>query len=160
MNLNLTLAFQVLFFIGFVWFTKRFVWTPIMAALHERKTRIADGLAAAEKGRMAETEGHKEAEKVILEAKNQASDIIGKAEKRGSELIDEARDMAKKESERMVRAARAEIDRELNKARDVLRGQVSQLAVAGAQKILAREVDAKAHADILDDLVTKLRAPD
>jgi len=156
MNLNLTLAFQVLFFIVFVWFSKKFVWTPIMGALNERKTRIADGLVAAEKGLMAEAEGHKEAEKVILEAKNQANDIIGKAEKRGSELVDEARGAARQESERIISAARAEIDTELNKAKDVLRGQVSQLAVAGAQQILGREVDEKAHADILDDLAAKL----
>lgn len=156
MNLNLTLAFQVLFFIGFVWFSKKFVWTPIMGALNERKTRIADGLAAAEKGQMAEAEGQRQAEKVILEAKNQAGDIIGKAEKRGSELVAEARGAARQESERIMNAARAEIDTELNKARDVLRDQVSQLAVAGAQKILGREVDAKAHADILDDLAAKL----
>ncbi len=156
MNLNLTLAFQVLFFIVFVWFSKKFVWTPIMGALNERKTRIADGLVAAEKGQMAEAEGHKEAEKVILEAKNQANDIIGKAEKRGSELVDEARGTARQESERIITAARAEIDTELNKAKDVLRGQVSQLAVAGAQQILGREVDEKAHADILDDLAAKL----
>ncbi len=156
MNLNLTLAFQVLFFIGFVWFSKKFVWTPIIGALNERKTRIADGLAAAEKGQMAEAEGHKEAGKVILEAKNQANGIIGKAEKRGTELIDEARSGARQESERIMNAARAEIDTELNKAKDVLRGQVSQLAVIGAQKILGREVDAKDHADILDDLVAKL----
>ncbi len=156
MNLNLTLAFQVLFFIVFVWFSKKFVWTPIMGALNERKTRIADGLAAAEKGLMAEAEGQKQAEEVILEAKNQANDIIGKAEKRGSELVDEARGTARQESERILNAARTEIDTELNKAKDALRGQVSQLAIAGAQQILGREVDEKAHADILDDLAAKL----
>ena len=156
MNLNLTLAFQVLFFIVFVWFSKKFVWSPIMAALDERKTRIADGLAAAEKGQMAESEGHKQAEEMITEAKTRANDIIDRAEKRGSELVDEARDAAKQESERIMSAARAEIDTELGKAKDALRSQVSQLAVAGAQKILAREVDAKAHADILDDLAAKL----
>ncbi len=156
MNLNLTLAFQALFFIGFVWFCMKLVWPPIMAALNERKTRIADGLAAAEKGQLAEAEGQKQAEQVILEAKTQANDIIGKAEKRGSELVDEARGVARQESERIMNAARAEIDTELNKAKDVLRGQVGQLAVAGAQQILGREVDEKAHADILDDLAAKL----
>ena len=156
MNLNLTLAFQVLFFIVFVWFTKRFVWTPIIGALNERKTQIADGLAAAEKGLQAEEEGRKQADEIIAEAKVQASDIIGKAEKHGVELVDEAKNNAREEGERIMNAARAEIDTELNKAKESLRRQVSELAVAGAQQILKREVDEKAHSDILDDLATKL----
>jgi F-type H+-transporting ATPase subunit b len=156
MNLNLTLAFQVLFFIGFVWFSKKFVWTPIIGALHDRKTRIADGLAAAEKGQLAEQEGRNQAEQVIAEAKGQANEIIGKAEKRGAELLDEARDNAKQEGERISAAARAEIETEVNKAKESLRGQVSELAVAGAQQILKKEVDADAHADLLNQLAAKL----
>ena len=156
MNLNLTLLIQVIFFAVFVWFSKKFVWTFLIDALDERKTRIADGLAAADKGQMAEQEGRKAAEQVISEAKSQASEIIARAEKRDSEMIDEAKVEAKQEGERIMTAARAEIDTELNKAKETLRGQVSELAVAGAQKILKREVDAKAHADILDDLVAKL----
>ncbi len=156
MNLNLTLLFQVLFFIGFVWFSKKFVWTPLMAALHERKTQIADGLAAAEKGQMAEQQGHDQAQRVIAEAKSQANEIIGKAEKRGGELIDEARGNAKQEGERIIAAAQAEIDTEVNKAKESLRGQVGELAVAGARQILKREVDAKAHAELLNQLAAKL----
>ncbi|WP_423908242.1 F0F1 ATP synthase subunit B [Candidatus Spongiihabitans sp.] len=156
MNLNLTLAFQVLFFIGFVWFSKKFVWTPIIGALHQRKTQIADGLAAAEKGQMAEQQGHDQAQRVIAEAKNQANKIVGKAEKRGAELVDEARDNAKQEGERIAAAAQAEIDTELNKAKETLRRQVGELAVAGARQILKREVDGKAHAELLDDLAGKL----
>ncbi len=156
MNLNLTMAFQVLFFVIFVWFTKKFVWTPIIGALNERKTQIADGLAAAEKGQQAEQEGRNQAEQVIAEAKNQASEIIGKAEKHGSELVDDAKSNAREEGERIMTAARAEIDTELNKAKESLRSQVSALVVAGAQQILKKEVDAKAHADILDDLAAKL----
>ena len=156
MNPNLTLAFQVLFFIGFVWFSKKFVWTPIIGALHQRKTQIADGLAAAEKGQMAEQQGRDQAQQVIAEAKNQANEIIGKAEKRGAELVDEARDQAKQEGERIAAAAQAEIDTELNKAKETLRGQVGELAVAGARQILKREVDGKAHSDLLDDLAAKL----
>ena len=156
MNLNLTLAFQVLFFIGFVWFCKKFVWSPIIGALHERKTKIADGLAAAEKGQMAEQEGRNQAEQVVVEAKGQANEIIGKAEKRGTELVDEARGNAKLEGERIAAAARAEIETEVNKAKESLRGQVSELAVAGAQQILKKEVDAKAHADLLNQLAAKL----
>ncbi len=156
MNLNLTLAFQVLFFIGFVWFAKKFVWSPIIGALHQRKTQIADGLAAAEKGQMAEQEGRDQAQQVIAEAKNQANEIIGKAEKRGTELVDEAREYARQEGERITLAAHAEIDTEINKAKEVLRGQVGELAVAGARQILKREMDGNAHADLLNDLAAKL----
>ncbi len=156
MNLNLTLAFQVLFFIVFVWFSKKFVWTPIIGALNERKTRIADGLAAADKGHRAEQEGREQAEQLIVEARSRASEIIGKAEKHGAELVEEAKSSAKKEGERMITAAQAEIDSEVNRAKEALRKQVSELAVAGAQQILKREVDAVVHAQLLDDLAAKL----
>lgn len=156
MNLNLTLAFQMLFFVGFVWFCKKFVWAPIITALHQRKTQIADGMAAAEKGQMAEQEGRDQAQQVIAEAKSQASEIIGKAEKRGTELVDEARDNAKQEGERITTAAQAEIDSEINKAKETLRRQVGELAVTGARQILKREVDDKAHTALLDDLAAKL----
>ena len=156
MNLNLTMAFQVLFFIVFVWFTKKFVWAPIIGALHERKTQIADGLAAAEKGHMAEEEGRVQAGQVVSEAKDQAGEIINKAEKHGTELVEEAKTNARDEGERILTAARGEIDTELNKAKEALRQQVSVLAIAGAQQILKREVDAKSHAKLLDDLAAKL----
>ncbi|MCY4148294.1 MAG: F0F1 ATP synthase subunit B [Gammaproteobacteria bacterium] len=156
MNLNLTLAFQVLFFVIFVWFSKRFVWTPIIGALNERKTRIADGLAAAEQGQAAEQEGRKKAEEVIDEAKQQASEIINKAEKYGSELVEQAKQNAREEEGKILTAARAEIDTEINRARESLRQQVGELAVAGARQILRKEVDASAHAQLLDDLAAKL----
>ena len=156
MNINLTLLFQVAFFAVFVWFCKKYVWPPIISALNERKTQIADGLAAAEKGQLAEQEGRAEAEKVIAEAKAQAGEIIGKAEKHGAELVDEAKSNAKVEGERIMTAAQAEIETEINKAKESLRSQVSELAVAGAQQILKKEVDAKAHAQLLDDLAAKL----
>ena len=155
MNINLTLLFQVAFFAVFVWFCKKYVWPPIISALNERKTQIADGLAAAEKGQLAEQEGRAEAEKVIAEAKAQAGEIIGKAEKHGAELVDEAKSNAKVEGERIMTAAQAEIETEINKAKESLRAQVSELAVAGAQQILKKEVDAKAHAELLDDLAAK-----
>ncbi len=156
MNLNLTLAFQVLFFIVFVWFSKKFVWVPIIGALNERKTRIADSLAAAEKGQMAEQEGRDQAMKVISEAKIQASEIIGKAEKHGAKLVEEAKSDAKQEGARIMAATQAEIQTEINKAKESLRGQVSELAVAGAQQILKREIDGKTHARLLDELAAKL----
>lgn len=156
MNINLTLLFQVLFFAVFVWFSKQYVWRPIIGALNARKTNIADGLVAAEKGKMAEDEGRQEAQQVIAEAKAQAMDIIQRAEKRSSELVDEARNNAKSESERIVVAARADIDTEFNKAKETLRGQVGELAVAGAQQILKREIDARTHTELLDQLAAKL----
>ena len=156
MNINLTLLFQVLFFALFVWFSKKFVWTPLIGALQQRKAQIADGLAAAEKGQMAEQQGRDQAQQVIAEAKTQAGDIIGKAEKRGAELVDEAKDNARQEGARITAAAHAEIDTEVNKAAEKLRRQVGELAVAGAQQILKREVDGKAHAKLLDELAAKL----
>ena len=156
MNINLTLLFQVLFFAVFVWFCLKFIWPPLIGALNERRATIADGLAAAEKGRMAEDEGRKQADVVIAEAKAQATEIIHRAEKRGSELVDEAKHNARTEGERITTAARAEIDTEFGKAKETLRAQVGELAVAGARQILGREIDAKAHAELLDGLATRL----
>ena len=156
MNINVTLLWQMVFFIIFVWFTKKFVWSFIIDAINERKTTIADGLAAAEKGQKAEEEGLKKAEQFVAEAKSQASEIISKAEKHGSELVEESRAKARAEGERIVSAAQEEIQTELNKAREALRAQVGELAVDGARQILRHEVDASAHADLLDQLAAKL----
>jgi len=156
MNINLTLLFQVLFFIVFVWFSKRFVWTPLIGALNQRKATIADGLAAAEKGRLTEAKGRQQADEVVAEAKAQAKVIIARAEKRGAELVDEAKESARAEGQRIAAAARAEIDTELNRARESLRGQVGELAVAGARQILGREIDAAAHEKMLKDLAGQL----
>ena len=156
MNINLTLLFQVLFFIVFVWFSKRFVWTPLIGALNQRKTTIADGLAAAEKGRAAESQGKQRADETVAEATAQAKEIIARAEKRGAELVDEAKESARAEGQRIVTAARAEVDTELNRAKESLRGKVGELAVAGARQILGREIDADAHDSMLKDLAGKL----
>lgn len=156
MNINLTLIGQMIVFVIFVWFTKKFIWTPIINALVDRKAKIADGLAAAEKGHRAEEEGEQEALEVIAAAKTQAADILGKAERRGVEIVDESKDEARVEGERILTSARAEVENEVNKAKEALRGKVSELAVAGAGQILRREVDAKAHTDLLDKLVARL----
>ena len=156
MNINLTLLGQMIVFVIFVWFTKKYVWTPIINALDERRGKIADGLAAAEKGQQAQAVGEQKAQELIVQAKSQAAEILSKAEKRGSEIVDEAKDGAKQEGERILASARGEIDKELNMAKEQLRGQVAALSVEGASKILAREVDASVHADMLDDLATKL----
>ncbi|GJL84008.1 MAG: ATP synthase subunit b [marine bacterium B5-7] len=156
MNINLTLAFQMVFFFFFVWFTKKYVWTPIIGVLNERKTKIADGLAAAEKGVKAEEVGHQKAEKLVAEAKAQANEIIAKAEKRGNEVIESSKDNARDEGQRIVTAARAEIDKEVNQAKEELRSRVGALAIAGAERILSREIDASAHSDMLDKLAGEL----
>ncbi len=156
MNINLTLIGQLITFIVFVWFSKKFVWSPIIDALAERRTTIADGLAAADKGQAAQAEGEKQAGILVDEAKGQASEILSKAEKRGTEIVGEAKTEAGVEGDRILVAARAEIDTEVSKAKEGLRAQVSELAIAGAQQILKREVDDKAHAALLDDLAAKL----
>ncbi len=156
MNINLTLIGQLITFIVFVWFCKKYVWSPIIDALAERRTTIADGLAAADKGQAAQAEGVKAAAILVDEAKGQASEILGKAEKRGTEIVSEAKNEAGVEGDRILVAARAEIDTEVSKAKETLRAQVSELAVAGAQQILKREIDSKAHAALLDDLAAKL----
>ncbi len=156
MNINVTLLWQMVFFAIFVWFSYKFVWAPILGAINARKTTIADGLAAADKGQQAEEEGRKAAEQVVNEAKAQASEIISKAEKTGSEIVEEAKSKAVSEGNRITAAAQDEIQTEMNKARESLRGQVGELAVQGARQILGREVDAKAHGDLLDKLASKL----
>jgi len=156
MNINLTLLGQMIVFVIFVMFTKKYVWTPIINALAERRTKIAEGLAAAEKGQQAQALGEEQAQQVIAQAKSQAAEIISKAEKRHSEIVDGAKDDAKNEGDKILASARGEIDKELNMAKEELRGQVAALSVQGASKILAREVDASVHADMLDDLSAKL----
>ena len=156
MDINLTLIGQMIVFMCFVWFCKKYVWTPIIDALVNRRTTIADGLAAAHKGQTAQAKGEQAAAQLVDEAKGQAGEILNKAEKRGSEIVAEAKTTAKTEGDRIVVAARAEIDTEVSKAKEGLRSQVSELAVAGARQILKREVDAKSHADLLDDLAAKL----
>ncbi len=156
MNINATLIGQLITFVIFVWFTRKFVWAPIIVALDERRAKIADGLAAADKGQAAQLEAEKAAEVSIVAAKSQAAEIIAKAEKRGSEIVTEAKDEASTEGKRILAGARAEIDTEISKAKEGLRAQVSDLAIAGAQQILKREVDKRAQADLLNDLAAKL----
>jgi len=156
MNINLTLIGQSITFAIFVWFCMKYVWPPIMAALEERKTKIADGLAAAEKGQHEEELARKRATDIIKKAKDEAGDILANAQKRASEIVDEAKTTARTEADRIVHSANAEIEQEVNRAREELRGKVVSLAVAGAGKVLKREVDAKANEDLLKDLVSQL----
>lgn len=156
MNINLTLIGQTIMFLMFVWFCMKFIWPPLVKALDQRRTRIADGLAAAERGKHEHEIAAKRAAEVLKEAKVQAAEILANAEKRGAKLVEEAKNDAKAEGERLLVAARAEVDQEVNRAREVLRTQLSSLVVDGASRILAREVDAKAHARMLDDLAAQL----
>ena len=156
MNINLTLIGQSITFIVFVWFCMKFVWPPVMAALNERKQKIADGLAAAEKGKHDEELAKERAVEELKKAKAQAQEIINGAEKRASQIVEEAKDTARTEGERLLTAANAEIEQEANRAREQLRGEVVSLAVAGAGKVLKREIDEKANEDLLKDLVAEL----
>jgi F-type H+-transporting ATPase subunit b len=156
MNINLTLIGQSITFVIFVWFCLKFVWPPIMGALVDRKKLIADGLAAGEKGKHDLELAEKKAVTRLKEAKSKAAEIINHAEKRAGEIVDEAKDHAKVEADRIVAGAQSDIDQEVNRAREELRKSVATLAVAGASKILEKEVDAKAHAKMVDSLVAQL----
>jgi len=155
-NINLTLIGQTISFFVFVWFCMKFVWPPIMAVLEERKKRIADGLAAAERGAHEQELAEKKAAELLKEAKQQASDIITQAQKRGNEMVEEAKDTAKTEGERVKAAAQAELEQEVSRAKEGLRTQVAQLAVSGAERILQREIDSKAHQQIVDELASQI----
>ncbi len=156
MNINLTLIGQSIVFAIFVWFTMKFVWPPIMTALTDRKKAIADGIAAGERGAHEKELAEKRAIEQLNEAKQEAQDIISQAQKRASEIVEEAKGNAVTEGERIKTAANAEIEQEVNRAREELRGQVATLVVSGASKILKREVDVAANEDILKDLVAQL----
>lgn len=156
MNFNATLIGQSITFIIFVWFCMKFVWPPIMSALDARKKQIADGLAAADRGKHELELAAKAAADKMREAKAQAAEVLAHAEKRAAQIIDEAKNAAKAEGDRQLAAAQANIDQETNRAREGLREQVAALAVAGAEKILRREVNAQAHADLLNQLKAEL----
>jgi len=155
-DLNATIIGQSIAMIVFVWFCMKFVWPPILEMLEERQTQIADGLAAADKGNRALEEA--EAEKAIIldEARGQAREIIDQANTRATHIVDEAREEAGGEKERIVASAQAEAEQEANRAREELRGQVGALAIAGAEKIIQREIDAAAHKDLLDKLAAEI----
>jgi F-type H+-transporting ATPase subunit b len=156
MNLNLTLIAQVVSFTVFILFTVKFVWPHMLRAIETRQKTVADGLAAAEQGKRSLETSTKQADEAIKDARHRAADIIAQAEKRGSQIVDEARNAAKEEGNREKAAAKAEIAQEVTRAREQLRDRVATLAVAGAEKILRREVDAKAHGDLLESIKQQL----
>jgi F-type H+-transporting ATPase subunit b len=156
MNINATLFGQMIAFVVFVWFCMKFVWPPIVKALEARKKTIADGLAAAERGKHERELAEKKALETLKQAKQDAAEVMAAAEKRAAEIADEAKGHARTEAERIVAAARAEIEQEVNRAREQLRAAVAELAVAGAARILEKEVDARSHAKLLEAVVKQL----
>jgi F-type H+-transporting ATPase subunit b len=156
MNINATLIGQAIAFFLFVVFCMKYVWPPIVAALEERKKKIADGLAAGERGKHEQQLAVERAKEILREAKDQAGEIIGRAEKRANEILDEAKNQAREEGSRLLTASRAEIAQEINRAKEDLRTQVVALAMQGAGKVLQREVDPKVHAELLDRLAAEI----
>jgi F-type H+-transporting ATPase subunit b len=156
MNINLTLLSQAAAFAIFIWFTAKFIWPPLLRAIETRQKQIADGLAAAERGRQDLEQASKRAADVLREARGQAQEVLAQADRRASQLVEEAKAQAKVEGDRIIAGAKAEIDREVFRAKEALRAQVAALAVQGAEKILRREVDPKAHADLLNAVAAEL----
>ncbi|MEX2126431.1 MAG: F0F1 ATP synthase subunit B [Woeseia sp.] len=156
MDINLTLLGQTIAMIVFVWFCMKFIWPPVMNAIEERQTKIADGLAAAERGQQSLDNAKAEATNIVGEARKQATGILDQAHARANEIVAEGKAEGAKERERQIAAAHAEMEQEVNRARAELRGQVSAIAVASAEKILMREIDPKTHEDILNKLAAEL----
>jgi F-type H+-transporting ATPase subunit b len=152
MNINFTLFAQAIVFAAFIWFTVRFIWPPLLRAIEQRQKTIADGLAAGERGRQELEAAGKRAHEELARARERVNEIINSAEKRDGQMLEEAKAAARAEAERIIAAAKADIDQQVGKAREMLREQVASLAVAGAEKILRREVNAKAHAEMLEQL--------
>ena len=156
MNINLTLIGQTLAFIVFVWFCWQYIWPPLIRAMEDRRTKIADGLAAAEAGVKAREQAQTVADELLATAKTQAKDIIGGAQRRADEIIEEGKVDARGEGEKIIIAAKSEVDQQLSQVRESLRAEVISLALAGAEQVLMREVDSKAHTDALTKLVAQL----
>ncbi len=152
MNFNLTLIAQALSFALFIWFTVKFIWPYLMRKIEERQKQIADGLAAGERGRQELEAAGKRAHEELAKARERVGEIIGSAEKRDAQMLDEAKAAAKAEADRILVAAKADIDQQIARAKEMLREQVASLAVAGAEKILRREVNAQTHAELLSQL--------
>ena len=156
MDFNLTLIGQTVAMIVFVWFCMKWIWPPVMQAIDKRRKEIADGIAAGEKGQKELVDAKKGADGILADARQKAVQVVDIAHKRSSDLVGEAKNLAVQESERIVSQARGEIVNEQTRARDNLRKEVAALAVAGAAKVLGREVDAKTHAALLDELAAQL----
>jgi len=156
-NLNLgTLIGQSIAMIVFVWFCMKYIWPVIMTAIEQRQTEIANGLAAAEKGQSSLATAKVEVDKIIAAARDQARGIVDQANTRATAIVEQGKADGEAARKAQVDAGRAEIEVELNRAREELRGQVARIAVAGAEKVLGREIDANAHRDLLGKLAAEL----
>ena len=156
MNITATLFAQAAVFALFIAFTVKFIWPYMLRAIEARQKTIADGLAAAEEGKRSLEASNKRADEEIRKARARAAELLSQAEKRGAQMIEEARNAAKEEGNREKAAAKAEIEQQVTRAREQLRDHVAALAVAGAEKILRREVNAKAHSDLLESIKQQL----
>ena len=156
MDFNLTLIGQAIAMLVFVAFCMKFIWPVLMQALEERRKNVADGIAAGEKGKRDLEAAREQAQGIVNEARSKAVKIVDDANARYSEILGEAKTDAVKERERQVEQAQAEIAQSVNRARDELRGQVSAIAIAGAERILKREIDPKTHADLLSEMVGQI----
>jgi len=156
MNITVTLFAQSFSFFLFVVFTMKYVWPPIMNALNERTKKIADGLAEAEKGHHELELAEKRSTEILREGKEKSKEFIDQAQKRHDEIVEAAKDDAREEGERILHAARGEIEQERQEAKETLRAEVSALAIAGAEQILMREVDKNAHNEVLDKISASL----
>lgn len=156
MNITATLIGQILTFAVLVWFVRQLLWDPMTQMLEERKKKIADGLAEAERGRHAKELADKKAVETLKEARENAAEILGQAQKRAGEIIEEAKSDAKKEGERLITAAQAEIEQHVHQVREALRQQVAGITLAATRKILEKEVDANVHQEILENLAKEI----
>lgn len=156
MNINATLLGQMLAFGILIWFTMKFIWPPLLAAIDERRKTIADGLSAAERATQSLKDASTKSDEELKIARQQAAEIVASANKQAGQLVEQAKTVAATEAERIRTAARGEADREIAIAREVLKDKVGELAVLGASIILKREVDAKAHADVIGELAARI----
>lgn len=156
MDINITLVVQMLVFAAFVWFTMKFVWPPLSNALEERQSKIADGLAAAERGRRELELAQHRAKDELKVVKVQVADILDKATRRAAQIVEQAKDEARQEGLQLLKLAQDQIAQEVNRAKDTLRKQVAALAVAGAERILTREIDEHANQALLNNLIEEI----
>jgi len=156
MNLTLTIVAQAIAFALFIWFTVSFVWPPLLRAIEARQKQIADGLAEAERGRSSLADAQKQTDVLLKEARERAHELMAQAEKSANQRVEDAKGQAKTEADRIIAAAHAQVGQEVQAAKQQLREQVAALAVAGAEKILRREVDAKSHSDMLSQLKAQI----
>jgi F-type H+-transporting ATPase subunit b len=155
-NINLTLIVQMIVFIVLIWFTMKVVWPMILGPMEERSKKIAAGLAAADKGQIELAQGKERAEAIIREARERATQIIDQAQHRANDIVEQAKSAATAEGGRLVASAKQQIELEASHAREALRREVATIAVSAASKVLEREIDARAHADLLSKLAEQI----